>query len=105
MNSRVRRFLLASFLAVIALAGAFNMYLSIRLGHMMRDLLRGLGLRVGDPRVAWDSWFLVAISAMSIMGIIGVLWRKRWGTLVSSIVFVPIVRRRRNGNFKLSLSR
>ena len=78
--------MLASFLSAIALAGAFHMYLSIRLSHMMRDLLRGLGLRVGDARVAWDSWFLVAISAMSVVGIIGVLWRKGWSRMVSSSV-------------------
>jgi hypothetical protein len=86
MNSRSRQVLLVSLLALIALASAFDVYLSISLGHMMRDLLRGVGFRAGSPSLAWDDWFFGAVSAMSVLAIIGVLLQKSWGKLLSLIV-------------------
>lgn len=86
MNSRALRLLLASILAIIALTGAFEVYLSVSLGHMMRDLLRGLGVRVGNPEFARDNWFFVVISAMSVLGMIGILLRRTWGRFVSLVV-------------------
>lgn len=86
MNFRVRQFLLVFFLALIALAAAFDVYLSIGLGHMMRDLFRGVGFRPGNPSLAWDDWFFGTVSVMSVSAIIGVLLQKSWGKLLSLAV-------------------
>jgi hypothetical protein len=86
MNSRASQYLLVFFLALIALICAFEIYFSISMGRMFRDLLRGFGVRAGNPGLNWDDWFFGAISVMSVLGIFGVLFQRSWGRPLSLIV-------------------
>jgi hypothetical protein len=73
-------------LSGIAISGALEVYFSWSVGGKLRNLLRGLGMRVGNPTFTWDDWFFAIIAAISILGIVGILSQRSWGKFVSLLV-------------------
>jgi hypothetical protein len=73
-------------LSGIAVSGALEVYFSLSLGAAFRNVLRGLGMRVGNPIFVWDNWFFAIVAAVAILGIIGILSQRSWGKFVSLLV-------------------
>ncbi len=88
MNSRVGQFVLVAFLAILALTSAFVVSFSISMGHLANALAQGLfGVKTRPTRLSWDDWYFVAMSAASILGVVGILRRKMWARIVCASVF------------------
>lgn len=83
MNIRIKIVVLAPLLALVGIADAFGVYLSISIGNMTASVPRGLGFHAGDARISWDDWLLAFVSAASLFGAVGLFLRRQWGRIVS----------------------
>jgi hypothetical protein len=79
LKIRDRRFLSVFLFAVIGLASAGVVYLSIQIGGALRGFVGVFGLKAGAPLLAWDDWYFVAISVISLAAAVGTLLHKNWG--------------------------
>jgi hypothetical protein len=83
VNFSITRILPALLLALIAAASGFWGYLSIRLGHMFENILRGFGMKVGHAIISWDVWFFFAVSLLAATAAGGLIVHKKWGRVIA----------------------
>jgi hypothetical protein len=87
VKNQLRRRLVTSLLTLLAAASGFLFYFDVSLGQALANMIRGLGVKVGNAAIPWDAWFFLGIFVISVFSIVMRAKQEAWGKFPSLLAF------------------